>query len=52
MPAGDRKRPLDPVQSAVRAAKVATGQVDEQPLRRIYLVVEDMAQDESEKTPN
>ena len=51
MPADDKRRPLDSVQSAVRAAKIATGELDEQPLRRIHLEVEPVTQDETEKTP-
>lgn len=45
MPSGDKRHPLDEVQSAIRAAKIATGEIDEQPERRIHLVVIPETQD-------
>ena len=51
MPTGNKRRPLDSVQSAVRVAKIVTGELDEQPERRVHLVVADEAQDLEKERP-
>lgn len=53
MPETNKRLPLDPMQSAVRALKIATGEIDEQPDRRTYfVVVPEQAQAEAEKMPS